>query len=116
MNDFKPSGNQTEDIESFLKLTGRSNYLEGIRSGKIDPEKFLNEIKEFQKKSQGAESDLDKQNGIKNESSEAEIKAIDSILKNPDEADEIGELEKLSKTTKKKKATNETSRAHEDEK
>ena len=30
--------------------------------------------------------------------------------------DEIGELEKLAKTTKKKKATNETSRAHEDEK
>ena len=55
---YKPTGDQAKDIETFLVMTGRQNYIEEIRNGRVDAVKVLKDIREFQSKSLDPESSL----------------------------------------------------------
>lgn len=48
LRNFQVTGDQQKDIENFLTITGRKNYLESIQSGKIDASNMLSTIKNFQ--------------------------------------------------------------------
>lgn len=109
LKNFQPTGDQQKDIESFLTMTGRENYLKVIRSGRVDATTVLSEIRDFQSQSLNPESkfyhgldekdpEFAKKNQFYHEIPTQEIKTINDIFKG----------ETSAKTESEKKSDNET--------